>query len=64
MDGYIHDGNTRYKQALTQILWGIDASFDKSNLKAALINDSVFPKPFSGVLSFINQLVPNSTFFK
>lgn len=64
MNGYIHDGNTRYKQALTQILWGIDASFDKSNLKAALINDSVFPKPFSGVLSFINQLDPKNPFWK
>lgn len=64
MDGYIHNGGTRYKQALTQLLWGIDASFGKSNLKASLINVSVFPKHFSGVLSFINQLVPKSAFWK
>lgn len=64
MDGYIHDGSTRYKQALTQILWAIDGSFGKSNLKINLINDSVYPKPFSGVLSFISQLKPNSPFFK
>jgi hypothetical protein len=64
MDGYIHDGNTRYKKALTQLLWGVDASFNSSNLNVSLINDQIFPKTFSGVLSFINQLDPKIPFWK
>lgn len=63
MDGYIHDGNTRYKQALTQILWGVDASFGNSNLTISLINDNISEKGFSGVLSFMKSLEPKSEFW-
>lgn len=63
MDGYIHDGGSRYKQALTQMLWGVDASFGNSSLTISLINDNISEKGFSGVLSFVKSLEPKSEFW-